>query len=204
MPMRDQRTLILGCGALAREILAVIAINRLDHLTLRCLPANLHNHPEKIPDAVRQAVRQSRADFDRIFVAYADCGTGGLLDKVLSEEGVERLPGAHCYAFFSGIADFEARTGTDMRAFFLTDFLVRQFDTLVIEGLGLDRHPELRDDYFGNYEKIVYLAQTRDSRLLAQAEVAAGKLGLAFEVRYTGYGELEPWLKATSLKNVAV
>ncbi len=185
-------TLILACGALAREIGAVIAANRLDHLTLHCLPASLHNRPERIPAAVREALAKFRPTHNRIFVAYADCGTGGALDRVLEEEGVERLPGAHCYAFFTGVEAFAALGDDDMRSFYLTDFLARQFDTLVIEGLGLDRHPELRDMYFGNYERVVYLAQTQDPALDAVAEAAAARLGLAYERRQTGYGDLAP------------
>ncbi len=196
MAPQQTSTLILACGALAREILAVIALNRLDHLTVQCLPANLHNRPERIPEAVRTAIIAARNSYDHIFVAYADCGTGGQLDQVLLAAGVQRLPGAHCYAFFSGVAEFDRNAETDMRAFFLTDFLARQFDTLVIAGLGLDHHPELRDDYFGNYEKVVYLAQTDDAELLECARKAAERLGLAFEYRRTGYGALEPALKA--------
>jgi hypothetical protein len=186
------RSLIIACGALAREILAVIELNRFSNIELTCLPALLHNRPEKIPEAVREAIRSARPSYDRIFVAYADCGTGGLLDKVLAEEGVTRLPGAHCYAFYSGVEAFAGRAEADMRAFFLTDFLVRQFDTLVIEGLGLDRHPELRDAYFSNYEKVVYLTQTEDSGLLNEARRAADRLGLAFEHRFVGLGDLAP------------
>jgi hypothetical protein len=188
--VRAERSLIIACGALAREILAVIDANALTHIELTCLPASLHNRPEKIPDAVRAAIHAARLTHERIFVAYADCGTGGLLDAVLTEEGVTRLPGAHCYAFYSGVEAFATRQDDDMRAFFLTDFLVRQFDTLVIEGLGLDRHPELRDAYFGNYEKVVYLAQTHDADLRRDAERAARKLGLAFEHRFVGFGDL--------------
>ncbi len=193
---QNNRTLILACGALAREILAVIDANRLDHLDLHCLPAKLHNQPQHIPEAVSRAIREARSQYSRIFVAYADCGTGGRLDAVLVEEGVERLPGAHCYAFFSGVEAFAERGERDMRAFFLTDFLVRQFDALIIEGLGLDRHPELRDSYFGNYEKVVYLAQTNDPALVANARLAAQRLGLAFEHRVTGYGDLAVALKS--------
>jgi hypothetical protein len=187
-----RRQLILACGALAREILEIIAANGLSHVTLRCLPAGLHNTPDKIPNAVVTAIREARAEFDDILVGYADCGTGGLLDQVLADEGVGRLSGPHCYAFYSGVAAFAARGDADMRSFFLTDFLVRQFDTLIIEGLGLDRHPQLRDAYFGEYEKVVYLSQTRDAGLLAAAERAAERLGLAFEHRPVGLGDLEP------------
>jgi Protein of unknown function (DUF1638) len=190
------RMLVIACGALAREILAVKEANGLDHLDLTCLPAGLHNAPKLIPDAVRAAISEGRTTHRRIFVAYADCGTGGLLDKVLDDEGVGRLPGAHCYAFYSGIEAFAQRAEHDMRAFFLTDFLVRQFDTLVIEGLGIDRHPELKDDYFRHYEKIVYLSQTTDPHLMAEARRAAERLGLAFEHRHVGLGELAPAITA--------
>ena len=189
-------TLVLACGALAREIGAVIEANGLSHLTLHCLPATLHNRPEKIPGAVRDALAKFRPTHSRIFLAYADCGTGGALDRLLIEEGIERLPGAHCYAFFTGTERFAANGDDDMRSFFLTDFLARQFQALVIEPLGLDRHPELRDMYFGNYERVVYLAQTHDPALDAAAEAAAARLGLAYERRQTGYGDLEASLKA--------
>ena len=188
----DARALIIACGALAREIRAVVELNRFTHLDLTCLPASLHNRPERIPDAVRAAIHAARGQYHRIFVAYADCGTGGMLDVVLAEEGVSRLPGAHCYAFYSGVDAFAARGDADMRTFFLTDFLVRQFDTLVIEGLGLDRHPELRETYFGQYTTVAYLAQTHDAALLTAAQQAAAKLGLAFEHRVVGYGDLAP------------
>ena len=202
MPRADQaadatrRQLILACGALAREVNSVIAANHLHHVTVRCLPALLHNRPQEIPVAVRAAVRAARDEYDDILIGYADCGTGGELDKVLFEEGLQRLPGAHCYAFFSGVAEFERRSEEDMRAFFLTDFLVRQFETLVIEGLGLDKHPELRDTYFGHYEKVVYLAQTDDERLKKEAEAAAKRLSLAYEYRLVGLGELAPEITA--------
>lgn len=182
--------LILACGALAREILASLAPARLPHIRLQCMPATLHNRPERIAPAVRAALATFRGQFDRAFVAYADCGTGGDLDRVLAETGVERLPGAHCYAFFSGVERFAANADADLRSFFLTDFLARQFDTLVWQGLGLDRHPDLRDVYFGNYERVVFLAQTEDAALTTAAAAAAARLGLAFERRFVGYGEL--------------
>jgi Protein of unknown function (DUF1638) len=183
-------TLILACGALAREILALIAPARLPHIRLQCLTATLHNRPERIAPAVREALAELQGQYKKVFVAYADCGTGGELDRVLAEAGVERLPGAHCYAFFSGVETFAAAEDADMRSFFLTDFLARSFEALVWEGLGLDRHPELRDAYFGNYDRVVYLAQTEDAELTAMAQAAAVRLGLAFERRFTGYGDL--------------
>ena len=158
---------------------------------MQCLPAKLHNTPQLIPDAVRAKIRENRARFDEIFVLYGDCGTGGLLDEVLIEESVERIAGAHCYEFFAGTADFTELADDEPGSFFLTDFLARHFDRLVIKGLGIDRHPELLPLYFGNYKRLVYLAQTHSAKHLAAARSAAERLNLAFEHRFTGYGDLE-------------
>lgn len=190
----QERTLIIACGALAREIGGMIGRGAMGHLALKCLPATLHNTPDRIPEAVREAVLQARDTYGRVVVGYADCGTGGRLDKVCEELGVERIPGPHCYAFYSGNAAFEALAEEEYTAFYLTDFLARQFETLVVKPLGLDRHPELRDQYFGNYEKVVYLAQTDDPELTAQARAAAERLGLAFERRATGLGDLQAFI----------
>ncbi|MCU4651723.1 DUF1638 domain-containing protein [Roseibacterium sp. SDUM158016] len=188
-PERRGRVLLIGCGALAHEVLALKAANGWDHLDLQCLPAILHNHPEKIPDAVARAVEAGRETHDEIFVLYADCGTGGLLQARCAALGVEMLAGPHCYSFFEGNEAFAARD--EITAFYLTDFLVRQFDAFVTKPLGLDRHPELRDMYFGNYTTLVYQAQTEDPDLTAKARACAERLGLAFERRFTGYGDLE-------------
>jgi hypothetical protein len=182
------RLLLLACGALAREILDLVRLNGWSHVDLACLPAILHNHPEKITPAVREAVARHRKDYAHICVVYADCGTGGQLQAACAEMGVEMMPGPHCYAFFDGVEAFAARD--ELTAFYLTDFLVRQFDAFVWRPLGLDRHPQLRDMYFGHYETLVYLAQTDDPALTAQAEAQAARLGLAFERRKTGYGGL--------------
>lgn len=184
--------LVIACGALAREILALRAANGLDRLALACLPASLHNRPDRIAPAVAERIRRARAEgYERIFVAYADCGTGGDLDRVCAAEGVSRIAGPHCYSFFEGEGMFAARAeGGEIAAFYLTDFLARQFDTLVWKGMGLDRHPELLPMIFGNYEKLVYLAQTDDPGLDARARAAAARLGLAYERTVTGYGEL--------------
>lgn len=191
-PMRKEaggRVMLIACGALAREALAVNALNGWDGFDLECLPALLHNRPEKIAPAVRVKARAARArGYERIFVLYGDCGTGGALDAVCAEEGIERLPGAHCYAFFDGVAQFEARGDEEMTAFYLTDFLARQFDALVWRGLGLDRHDDLRELLFANYEKLIYLAQTEDPALDEKARNAANRLELAYERRFTGYG----------------
>ncbi|MEO1177473.1 MAG: DUF1638 domain-containing protein [Pseudomonadota bacterium] len=186
------KALIIACGALAREIIAIKAAAGLNHLDLTCLPAILHNHPERIPGAVHDTVAKYRASYDHIFIAYADCGTGGQLQSVCAELGVEMIEGPHCYSFFEGNEAFSARDEID--AFYLTDFLVRQFDAFVIRPLGLDRHPELRDAYFGHYKTLVYQAQTDDPALTEKAQECADRLGLAFERRFTGYGDLDPAL----------
>jgi hypothetical protein len=184
------RTLVIACGALAAEIRAVIEANGLDAIDVRCVPAGYHNRPERIAPSVQRLIDRARGRYERIFVAYAECGTGGELDRLLGEEKIERLPGAHCYEFYSGREAFAARGDADMRSFFLTDFLARQFDTLVIKGLGLDRHPELRDAYFGHYERVVYLSQAPTPELIGAARAAADRIGLAFEHRHVGYGDL--------------
>lgn len=197
------RVLVIACGALAREILALRKLNQWDHLELTCLPAKLHLHPELIPDAVARAIEDARPQYDRIFVAYADCGTGGLLAARCRELGVEMVAGPHCYSFFDGNAAFAARADAEMRAFFLTDFLVRQFDAFVWKPMGLDRHPELREMLFGHYERVIYLAQTQDARLDTEAARCARRLGLAYERRTTGYGDLATALATLSPEAVA-
>ncbi len=182
------QTLIIACGALAREVLALIKLNGWQHMELQCLPADLHLRPEKIPDAVEAAVVAARGQYARIFVAYADCGTGGLLAARCESLGVEMISGPHCYSFFEGNDAFAARG--EVTSFYLTDFLARQFEAFVWRPMGLDKHPELRDLYFGNYEKLVFLAQTEDDALTQAAQAAAQKLGLVFERRFTGYGDL--------------
>jgi hypothetical protein len=196
--------LLIACGALAREIVDLIERNRWTHFDVQCLPAKWHNTPEKIVPAVREKIREARSRYKSIFVLYGDCGTGGLLDKMLAEESVERIDGPHCYAFFSGNPAFAAKAEDEITAFYLTDYLARHFDKLIWQGLGLDRHPELLPMYFGNYTKIVYLAQTRDEELAKKAVAAAHKLGLNYEYRFTGYGELEGDLKARSGPNLTV
>lgn len=184
------RVLVVACGALARELVDVTRAAGLANVDITCLPATLHNRPGEIPAAVARRVRARRAGHDRVFVAYADCGTGGLLDRALEAEGVERLPGAHCYEFYAGSVDFARLAEEEPGTFYLTDFLARNFERLVIAGLGLDRHPELQTSYFANYRRLVYLSQVDDEALLRAARRAADRLGLAFEHRRTGYGEL--------------
>ena len=184
------QVLLIACGALAREIIVLIERNRWQAFDVACLPAKWHNTPELIVPGVRAKIREARGRYQRIFVLYGDCGTGGALDRMLAEEGVERIDGPHCYAFFSGNPAFLQQSEHEFTAFYLTDYLARQFDKLIWEGLGMDRHPELREIYFGNYTKVVYLAQAPDQDLVRRAEAAAQKLGLAYEYRFTGYGDL--------------
>jgi hypothetical protein len=182
--------LVIACGALAHEIVALRKLNNWPHLTIQCLPAELHNRPEKIPAAVQEKIQANRGRYASMFVAYGDCGTGGLLDAMLAQEQVERIPGAHCYEFFAGSSAFATLSDDEPGTFYLTDFLLRHFDRLVVHGLGIDRHPELMAVYFGNYRRLVYLAQLESPQLIEDARVAAKRLGLAFEYRFTGYGEL--------------
>ena len=192
--LKQSKVLLIACGALAKEILAIKEIGGWDHLELTCLPAQLHLYPEKIPAEVEKAVKLHRGRFERIFIVYADCGTGGLLQQKCDELGVEMVEGPHCYAFFDGLEEFERNSESELRAFYLTDFLVRQFDSFVWQPLGLDRHPELRDAYFGNYEKLVYLAQTEDKFLDNKARLCASRLSLDYARRFTGYGDLPKFL----------
>ena len=187
---QNGKILLIACGALAHEILALKQINGWDHLDLQCLPAKLHLWPNRIPAAVEAAVINHRNRYDRFFVVYADCGTGGLLQAKCAELGVEMIAGPHCYSFFEGNAIFAQKAKTEFTAFYLTDFLVRQFDTLIWRPLGLDRRPELRAMYFGNYTKLVYQAQLNDPALDTKARKCADRLGLTYERRLTGYGDL--------------
>jgi Protein of unknown function (DUF1638) len=188
--------LLLACGALAREIVDLLDVNHWSAFDVQCLPAKWHNTPQFIVPALREKIREMRDRYRTIYVVYGDCGTGGQLDAMLTEEGVERINGPHCYAFFSGNAAFAKVAEDEITAFYLTDYLARHFDKLMWQGLGLDRHPELLPMYFGNYTKVVYLAQTEDMALQAKAQAAAAQLGLAYEYRFTGYGELASELAA--------
>jgi hypothetical protein len=184
------RKLVIACGALAREIIALRRANAWSALDVKCLPPELHNRPERIAEAVRDEIRAHRGRYSNIFVAYGDCGTRGALDAVLREEGVERIAGAHCYEFFASPAAFAALAEAEPGTFYLTDFLVRHFDRLVMSGLGIDRHPQLLATYFGNYRRLVYLGQAPDAQRARQAQSIAQRLGLAYQFKYTGYGAL--------------
>ena len=185
------KILLLACGALAREIVDLVEANAWGGFAIQCLPAKWHNTPQFIVPALREKIIANRGRYEKLFVLYGDCGTGGQLDAMLAQEGVERIAGPHCYSFFTGNKIFASRADEDMTSFFLTDYLARHFDKLIWQGLALDKHPELRDDYFSNYTKLIYLAQTKDDALVLAAKEAARQLRLDFEYRFTSYGELQ-------------
>lgn len=190
--------LLIACGALAREIVDLIEANRWSALDVACLPAKWHNTPDKITPGVRDKIRSHRDRYRKIYVLYGDCGTGGLLDTMLAEEGVERIGGPHCYSFFSGNEAFAARGDEDMRALFLTDYFAQHFDKLIWQAFGLDRRPDMVDFLFENYEKVVYLAQAPTPELEAKARAAAERLNLAYEIRPTGYGDLAAFMASAN------
>lgn len=194
-----RKILVIACGALAREVLAL----KLEHIDVACLSAQLHNHPQRIPEAMRTKIRSNRSSYDEILCLYGDCGTGGELDRVLKEERVSRIEGAHCYAFYAGEEAFSALAEEEPGTFYLTDFLARHFDALVIRGLGLDRFPELRDDYFGNYRRVVHLAQFDDPDTTAKARAAAERLGLSYERRFTGLDGIRGFLEGATQQKEA-
>ena len=196
--MNTEPVLVIACGAIAREIVALKKLNDWAAMDVQCLPPELHNRPERIPDAVRTAIASGRKRYSHIFVAYADCGTGGRLDAVLEKEGIGRLPGAHCYEFFATAGVFAELSEAEPGTFYLTDFLVRHFDRLVVDGLGIGNHPELATEYFRHYRRVVYLAQLRHDELARAARAIAQRLGLTYVERFSGYGAL-----ATSLAAVA-
>ncbi|MDH3490757.1 MAG: DUF1638 domain-containing protein [Gammaproteobacteria bacterium] len=191
--------LLIACGALARELVALTRQNQWRHLKIQCLPAELHNTPQTIPAAVTATIEKYKDEYRHIFVAYADCGTGGLLDKALAKYGIERLPGAHCYDFYAGNSVFQEISQAEPGTFYLTDFLVRHFDRLIVEGLGIDRHPELKSVYFANYRRVVYLAQTHSADLAARAREYADFLGLDYAERHTGIGNVEKILEEQAI-----
>ena len=190
-----QKVRVIACGMIAREVMAVNRQLGFGHIDLKCLPADFHHHPEKIAPAADRAIREARAEgFDHVFIGYADCGTGGALDRVCAAHGVERIAGPHCFSFYQGNAAFEAAGDAMMTTFFITDFLARHFETFLIKPLGLDRFPQLTETYFGNYERALYLAQTDDPQLEEKARAGAARIGLRFERVVTGYGDLVPAL----------
>lgn len=193
------RPLVLACGALVAELRAVLASNGLSkHVEVRYLPANLHNRPERIEPALRELLAELDPHRERpVLLGYADCGSGGGLDRLLAERpNIRRLPGSHCYEFFAGSAAFRELHDDELGTFFLTDFLAKHFDAIIWQGLALDRHPQLLWEYFGNYTRVVLLSQKEDAAVIEAAKAAAKRLGLAFEHRHVG---LEPFGEAVSV-----
>ena len=196
---KSEKILVIACGALAKEITALIRMNNWTHLQIRYLPAKLHNEPNKIPPIIRKYLENSQKKFSRIFIGYADCGTGGQLDTLLEEFGVQRLPGAHCYEFFTSTRTFNKMLEEEPGSFFLTDFLVKSFEKLIWQGLKINSHPELQIIYFRHYKRLVYLAQTESKELQTQAQEIAKRLGLSYSYRFNGYGGLSPALSDLAL-----
>ena len=189
---------VIACGALARELLALCDQMPDGLVELTCLPASWHNRPEKIPNGLRRKIKTAKTSGRKILVAYGDCGTGGDIDRVLKEEGVERIDGPHCYEMFLGKSTFDAEMEAELGTFFLTDYMVRHFERIVMQGMGLREHPELRDMYFGNYTRLLYMAQIEDKRLMKKAKLAAKMLDLRFEYKFTGYGAFTDFINNLS------
>ncbi|MDA8786147.1 DUF1638 domain-containing protein [Porticoccaceae bacterium] len=194
------RLLVIACGALAHEIVWLQKLNGWQQMDVQCLDAELHNRPKLIPQKLRAAIETNRHQYEHIFIGYADCGTGGEIDRIIEQEGLERLPGAHCYSFFAGEQRFNQLAEQELGSFYLTDFLVEHFDRLVVRGLKLDAHPELREQYFAHYRLVVYLSQREDPQLVTKARQAAQFLGLEFRHKHCGYGDLEAGLQQQVLK----
>ena len=189
-----EHILIIGCGALAHEINEIIKLNDWNNVTLQCLNADLHNRPEKLPAKIKETIESNLNGYSKIFLAYADCGTGGLIDSMLANYDIQRLEGAHCYEFYSGSKIFKELRDTEIGTFYLTDFLVKNFERLIIDGLGISKNPSLKELYFKNYKNVVYLAQKPDNDLQLKARECADSLGLEFSIHYTGLDNFEKQL----------
>ena len=189
--MKDKEILIIGCGAIAHEVREIIELNNWDNVRLQCLNADLHNTPKILPAKIKESIDSNINDYSKIFLAYADCGTGGLIDLILKDYDIERLDGAHCYEFYSGSSVFEELSEKEIGTFYLTDFLVKNFDRLVVDGLGIQKYPALKEEYFKNYKNVVYLAQKQDNVLESKARECADYLNLEFSALFTGLNNLE-------------
>ena len=200
------KLLVIACGALAHEIVWLQKVNGWAQIDLQCLDAELHNKPKLIPQKLRAALEKNRGQYQHIFIGYGDCGTGGEIDRIIAQESdaghkkIDRLPGAHCYSFYAGEGRFNDLADQELGTFYLTDFLVENFDRLMVKGLKLDKYPQLRDQYFANYRLVIYLSQRLDTELVATAKAAAEFLGLAFRHEHSGYGDLETGLQEQVLK----
>ena len=194
--MQPAKLLIIACGAVAREINAVARSNGWQHIKISQIPAELHNQPERIPAAVEKRLQDFSGEFDHVFIGFADCGTGGRLDKVIDKYGISRLKGDHCYEFFAGSEAFAQLAEAELGTFYLTDYLAKHFEPLIMEGMGLRKNPKLIPLMFGHYKKMVYLAQDDSRKLDHFAEDAAKALDLEYEKIVTGYGQMADELAA--------
>ena len=185
---------VVACGALATHIADIAATESLD-ITIYPLPPLLHNRPEKIAGEVEALLIEIKDKHEKCAVAYADCGTYGALDTVITKHGVKRLGGNHCYDIFAGAKKIEEIMESDAGTYFLTDFLVKSFHRSVMVELGLDKRPELRDDYFKNYSRVIWLAQVPSTDLEELATQAAASIGLPLEIQNVGYGQLAQQVK---------
>lgn len=192
--MKNKDILIIGCGAIAHEINEIIKLNNWNNVSLQCLNADLHNTPKRLPTKIKETIESNLKEYSKIFLAYADCGTGGLIDSMLKNYDIERLEGAHCYEFYAGSRLFKDLSDREIGTFYLTDFLVKNFKRLIIDGLGISKHPSLKDEYFKNYKNIVYLAQKHDNDLELKAKDCANYLNLEYSFHYTGLGNFEDQL----------
>ena len=200
MNVSPTKSLIIACGALSHEIVDLIEINGWNHIDLTCLPAYWHHVPEKIPAGLRKKIRENREAYQNIYVMYGDCGTWGQIDGVVEEEGAERIEGPHCFSFLMGNAEFDQYSENDITTFYLTDFFCKYFEKFVWEALGLNRRDDMVDFVFGNYRKVIYIAQTKNTELEIKAREIAKRLKLDYEYRFTGYGDMEKRMSDLKIK----
>jgi len=200
VPTLVKTTLVIACGALAQELVDVLGANQWQHVEIRCLPASWHNTPEKITPGIKKLLDETRGQYHSTLVAYGDCGTGGELDALLRREQVERLPGDHCYAFYTGESIFNELSAQELGTFYLTDYLAANFTRLILDDLGISKHPELKAMYFGQYKRVLYLAQQPTAALVAKAQAAATALGLEYAYQETG---LQPFTQSLEYIKIA-
>jgi len=202
----NKKRLVLGCGALVYDLLRLIKQNPSfsDKVNLQCLPAGWHNTPQLIAPGVEDYLSKNAHLYEDVYIAYADCGTGGALDRVINKYDAKRINGAHCYEFFAGKDVFEKLSEEEIGTFYLTDYLVKNFNRIMIKGLGLDKHPELFEIYFEHYKKLVYLAQTENEQWKKDAEQYAKDFGFEYEYRLVGTGSLDSVFEEIDIESLRI